>query len=382
MNTLLATLSIISLLMLPLAAYTQPVTTVTVASSEQSVSAPPPISQPLIREGDLAIELASTLNLGTASSGAEAENILASAGIAPKNGWISDYPVTPVVIGQLQQSIEAAASAGRLPMNSSEAINAFLSLVTDEGLPVQVASETNPGEAATNYGEYSNLSVINNYYDDEGPPVVTYYAPPLAYVYLYTWVPFPFWWSGFWFPGYYCLNDFDVVVFVHHVRKVCTNHFFSPITRRFVRINPRTLAFERAVHGRRELASRQWREHAGAIYSQNRQTRKGDHLRGFAERSRSEKMQWPQASNHFARRNGEERFRTLPNRSMITPEARAFHGSERPFRNFHSSFMGGQSEGLHGGRNFAEGFHSGFERRSLGGFQRGGFNGGSVHARR
>jgi hypothetical protein len=69
------------------------------------------------------------------------------------------------------------------------------------------------------------LTITIMYYYDEGPPVLTYCAPPPAYSYLYAWVPFPFWWAGFRFPGYYCLHDFDVVVFVHHERKVLTNHF-------------------------------------------------------------------------------------------------------------------------------------------------------------
>ena len=56
-------------------------------------------------------------------------------------------------------------------------------------------------------------TVIDNYYSDEGPPVVTYYAPPPDYAYLYAWDPFPFWCGGFWFPGYYVLNDFDFAFF-------------------------------------------------------------------------------------------------------------------------------------------------------------------------
>jgi hypothetical protein len=406
MKILLVTLSIVSLLLLPLAAYTQSVTTVAAASTGQSVSAPPPISQPLIREGDFAIKLVSALNLGTANSGADAETILASAGIAPKNGWISDYPMTPVVIGQLQQSIEAAANAGRLPMNSSEAAKTFQALVANEGLPVQVASGTSPGEAATNYGEYSNPSVINNYYYGEGPPVVTYYAPPPDYLYLYTWVPYPFWWSGFWFPGYYCLNDFDVVLFVHHEREVCTNHFFNRATRRFVRIDPRTLAFERGVHGRRELALGHWREHAGAIYRHDFERFRagnGAHFRGSAERGFAR----PQAMNHptFHSPSMGDRskgfhgdggfahgfhggfggrsfggFHGSFGHSMNTPGARGFGGPGRSFGGFHSSpFIGGRSEGFHGGGGFAHGFHGGFGGRSFGGFHGGGFHGGGFH---
>ncbi len=362
---ILVVVSAVSLLLMPLAVYTQPVTTVAAPSSGQSASAPPPVSQPLIREGDFAVKLVSALNLGTANSGADAETILTSAEIVPKNGWISDYPMTPVVVGQLQESIEAAASAGKLPMNSNEAIKAFQALVADEGLPVEVASGTSPGEAATNYGEYSNPTVINNYYYDEGPPVVTYYAPPPDYLYLYSWVSYPFWWSGFWFPGFYCLNDFDVVLFVHHERELCTNHFFNRATGRFFRIDPRNLGIERAFHGRRELALSHWREHAGAIYRQNLgrfQARNGAYFRGNAERrlapfSRTERMGQSQAMHHPIARNRARSFQAPTNHHMIA-SGRGFQGSKRSFGGFHSPSIAGQARGFHGG--FAHGFNGGF----------------------
>ena len=50
------------------------------------------LRSPLIREGDFAIKLVEALKVGQAKSEAEAESILASVGIAPKNGWIADYP--------------------------------------------------------------------------------------------------------------------------------------------------------------------------------------------------------------------------------------------------------------------------------------------------
>ena len=54
--------------------------------------------------------------------------------------------------------------------------------------------------------------MIDNYYYDEGPPVVTYYPPPYDYGYLYAWDPFPFWWGGISYPGFFILTDFDCVV--------------------------------------------------------------------------------------------------------------------------------------------------------------------------
>src|SRR3974377_1091063 len=54
----------------------------------------PPISPPLVREGAFAVDLAVALNLGQPSSEAEAESMLGEVGIAPRNGWIADYPLT------------------------------------------------------------------------------------------------------------------------------------------------------------------------------------------------------------------------------------------------------------------------------------------------
>ncbi len=82
-----------ALLLLPLNLYAQ---------SEQTSTGAPGISQALVPEGDFALKLVSALKLGTATTEAQAEDMLTSAGIAPKNGWIADYPVTPIIIGELQ----------------------------------------------------------------------------------------------------------------------------------------------------------------------------------------------------------------------------------------------------------------------------------------
>jgi hypothetical protein len=96
----------------------------------------PPIVQPLIREGDFAIKLAEVLKIGRAKSDAEAESMLALVGIAPKNGWIADYPVTPGVIGELQNAVGGAADSGKLGMRKNEAIMALLNLAAHQGLHV------------------------------------------------------------------------------------------------------------------------------------------------------------------------------------------------------------------------------------------------------
>src|ERR1700690_2603496 len=76
-----------------------------------AMSQPPPINAPLVREGDFAMKLAEALNVGHPQSESEAENMLGTAGIAPRNGWIADYPVTPDIVGELRDSVGYAAQA-------------------------------------------------------------------------------------------------------------------------------------------------------------------------------------------------------------------------------------------------------------------------------
>ena len=150
-----------------------------------------PQRQTLIPEGDFAIKLAEALKLGKAENEAEAESILASVGITPKNGWIADYPVTPDIIGQLQRSIEVTADSGKLSMDKGEALKALENLTVPEALPVTADTESQVAEAGPppSEGEYANLNIINNDYFDQGPPVVTYYphnAGGRAYVRSFT----------------------------------------------------------------------------------------------------------------------------------------------------------------------------------------------------
>jgi hypothetical protein len=209
------------------------------AQSEQVIGGEQaPIAQPLVREGDLAVRLVDALKLGTATSEAEAESLLGNAGVAPRNGWIADYPVTPDVVGELTQSIGVAAESKSLKMGKGEALKAFQDVMAEINLAVR---EGTPGQTAQNAP--SNITapdnaVINNYYYEQGPPAVTYYAPPPDYLYLYSWVPYPFWGWNFWFPGFYILGDFHRVVHVHDRVEVISNHFVDHRTNRVVRIDP------------------------------------------------------------------------------------------------------------------------------------------------
>lgn len=180
----------------------------------------PPVGQPLVREGDFAGALVETLGLGTANDEAQAEDTLAAAGIQPKNGWVANYPVTPDILGELQNTVTSAADTGQLKITRAEAIKDFQAVSEDYGLPIAEENQTTVLGEQTQYSysesstsqesaQYPDSTVVENYYYEEGPPVVTYYQPPWDYAYLYGWVPYPFWWSGFFFPGFFALNDFN-----------------------------------------------------------------------------------------------------------------------------------------------------------------------------
>lgn len=183
--------------------------------SVQDRSELPPVAPVLVRQGDFAISLLEVLDLGVTSSESEAQEILVELGIGPINGWVSDYPMTPDIIGELEAAVVRAADSGYLKMNHLEVTDIFRSLVAGYGFPIipdnnqAYHNRTPPSHGPYGYTDnYVEPTVINNYYYRTGPPVITYYSPPSAYYGLYSWVPYPFWWGGFWFSGYYVMNDF------------------------------------------------------------------------------------------------------------------------------------------------------------------------------
>ncbi len=211
------------------------------AQADQQANAGSPVSQPLIREGTLAVQLAGDLKLGSTENEAEAEDLLSAAGIAPHNGWIADYPVTPDIVGELQTAISDAASSGKIGIGKDAALKAFQDAVSSNGLPVKADTSGNAAGDVTPPGYYDS-TVENDYYSNEGPPVVTYYAPPDDYAYMYSWVPYPFWWSDFWYPGFFVLADFNIRThWRHHGHDhdgFITNHFHDPKTGGITRIDP------------------------------------------------------------------------------------------------------------------------------------------------
>jgi hypothetical protein len=103
-------------------------------------------------------------------------------GIAPKNGWIANYPLTPDVIGELQNAISAAADSGKIAMNKDQALKAFKDLIMD--IESQYAGvEPPPGKE---------------------PYPEPYYYPELYYYPYY--YPYPYYYGGyyrFYHPYYY-----------------------------------------------------------------------------------------------------------------------------------------------------------------------------------
>jgi hypothetical protein len=374
MRKALIIVAALALLLMPFAAYSQ---------SDQESAGAPPVSQALVPEGDFALKLAPALKLGTPNDEAQAEDMLTSAGIAPKNGWIADYPLTPNIIGELQNAVVTAADSKKLPLGKDEALKAFQDLTMEYGLAVS------PGSA----GEYTenqpqpNASVINNYYYEEGPPVVTYYPPPWDYYYLYAWVPYPFWYSGFFFPGFFVLNDFDTFVFVghHHHRFRITNHFFNPRTHLVGRVDPVNQRLTNVPH-RTAFNSRTTRNAASSIFRRSM---------GRTAFARGTLGMTGNRASPFGRTHGRQGIvgnnrgnaasgRTFSrSRSFATTGGGFTHRSPQSFnRSFSApssrgSFSGGHSfSGFSGSRSFG-GFSGG---HSFGGFSGGhsfgGFSGG------
>ena len=200
-------------------------------NNKSSPSGPPPIEQPLVREGEFAAELATAFNLTSSHDEAAGESYLASINIMPRNGWIADYPMTPDIIAEVRESVAISASSGYLQISETDAAGIVDNVSIAMNLPVKAGYESSseyqsrsaapPPEAS----EYVEPSVVEDYYDDNKPPIVTYYPPPFAYGYLYDWVPCPFRWGGYGFRGFFILVDFD------------RNHHHNPITNHVTNAN-------------------------------------------------------------------------------------------------------------------------------------------------
>jgi hypothetical protein len=185
--------------------------------------------------------------------------------------------VTPDIIGELEKAISEAADAKRLPMGKDEALKVFRTTAVELELPIIAEIPDRYAESPSpTTPQYTEPSVINNYYYTEGPPVVTYYPPPPDYYYLYAWIPSPFWFSGFYFPGFYMLHDFHRVVFINRQACIITNHIRDHRTGRIFAIHPerrhegRTFGVGDNPH-RRGFNSTEARNGARSIYERSRE---------------------------------------------------------------------------------------------------------------
>ena len=118
-------------------------------NAQSATSQRPPVEQPLVREGDFAIELATALNLTKSHDEAAAESSLAAINIAPRNGWISDYPMTPDIISEVRESAARSASAGSLNMSESDAGSTVDRISIAMNLPVKVTGERYANESSS-----------------------------------------------------------------------------------------------------------------------------------------------------------------------------------------------------------------------------------------
>lgn len=123
------------------------------------------------------MKLAEALKIGEVKSEAEAESKLASVGIAPKNGWIADYPLTPNIIGELQNTIGEAADSGKIAMKRDEAMKVFQALI---------------------------MNIENQYAGVEPPPGRQPYPEPYDYPRYYNPYYYPYYYTyPYFYGGYY-----------------------------------------------------------------------------------------------------------------------------------------------------------------------------------
>lgn len=211
---------------------------VAMAQDDEAQADPPPVGQPLVNEGTLAVKLATALAVASTEDEVEAESALGELGITPRNGWIADYPVTPDIVAEVRESVAAAAKGEKLSMSADEALNAYDDTLVDMGLKVRAYSGEPAADRPLSCSNYPNPATVTTTYASEGPPVVTYYCPPPDYYYLYAWVPYPFWWYDFWYPGFFVLRDFHRVVYVDRRVVVVSNHFRDVRKHRVIRVDP------------------------------------------------------------------------------------------------------------------------------------------------
>jgi hypothetical protein len=133
---------------------------------------PPPVEQALVPESVFAMRLAEALKLGAPENAAQAEALLSGLGIEPENGWISDFPVTPSVLGEIEASLAAAVDQGKLGLGREQALRLFREVKTRLGLDVTPAPQAPSGpipapdnKAIYRYRDANGLAHYTDVYD-------------------------------------------------------------------------------------------------------------------------------------------------------------------------------------------------------------------------
>jgi hypothetical protein len=345
---------VVGLIMMPAVMYAEPVQT------PKNL----PIEQPLVREGDFAVRLVEALHLKATSDETEAESILGSAGIAPRNGWIADYPVTPDILSELRSTISDAADSGILRMGKEEALQALQNVTSDLALAVRPYTDGEPHEL-NSAARYPDTSVINNYYYNSGPPIVTYYAPPPDYYYLYTWVPYPFWWYDFWLPGYFILHDFHRVHHYHNRNVFISNHFNDFQNHRVFRIDPRDRFHGKTYRGigaphKGSYLSTGIKRDSESIFNRNRTSPPAER-RTFSPPERGRTVAPPSGGRSLSPRQGGS--------PSLSPGNRSFAPSQERGKTFNAPAQGGTLSPSSGAAR-PSGLPSGGHQGSPGGMQR------------
>jgi hypothetical protein len=320
-----------------------------------------PFAPPLVREGDFAIKMAAVLGLGEIEEENDAALLLAELGLSPNNGWMADYPVTPMVLAELREAVIASAMSGKLTLAEDEALEAFDRLALELGLSMDENAEPEYArqQPADGFSDKEAPYGEQGYYTAEGPPVMTYYPPPPHYYGYYDWVPYPFYFSRSYFPGFFILHDFRRVHKFHHhfdhkhhhhkhfgfhhrsKHKFISNHHWNRGLGKTEIFRPH----------RAERAERFGAIHAGrdSRFSSERQEFRHSHRRGGREA-------FIRSSPHF--RHGSatpswsgRSFRHGGESSIRSSGPRHHHGmSGGSFRSFHHQSRGFSGSGGGGGR--------------------------------
>jgi hypothetical protein len=399
------------------------------AANSAKGSNPTPIEQALVPEGVFAAQLVSVLNLGTATDQGNAETLLSNLGIEPKNGWISEYPVTPAELGEIDHDITLACEKGLIKLPKNQALKLVSDLKAKLGLDINTNPTTNPlpainqnqkpviskiysytdSKGMKNYtdnfdaipAQYqaqakvisqtalptiaagsqglvpnskipantaaTNPDLINSYYQNQGPPVVTYYPPPTPYYYLYSWVSYPFWSTGYYFPGYYVLNDFHRHVEYNHQPYHISHHAGPGNTANGLN-NNNWYGNGNAQAGARSIVSLEQNRHMQPGLNQNIQSQGNPAMMANAQHERMEALHQAEHQRRESFQQNEARFHNqIPNQQQyyqpnnVGVEDHRILNSPQVYgepmhQEFHQEFREGG--GMHAGGNFG-GHHEG-----------------------